>query len=363
MARVSIQPDIRKLLDLLAQDGLEEHYISLALAGLIYLRWADFQESEQEAIAVFDDTDYQPVMPASLHWRSWQSLPPTELRELFVHQLPRALAPLNNSRHDSLATHLHRVVPAVEKLGTLRPQSLHGLISWLADQPFETPSDRRALLEIFDSILDKLTGKYSASFPTPAAVTRLLIEAAAPKAGDRVYDPCFGYAGLLTAACDYVIHNGKDRFGRGSAPAVTILGVEYGPHSYVIGLARLALVGVDDPHLELGNSLERISPSNPQRDGFDVVLVNPPWGMRADPVGLDHYPVRTNDVTGLFIQHALSQLRTGGRAAIVVPKESCSGRNSNTCGECYWINTQYKPWLRYPTPLSLPIRGWPPASY
>ena len=90
--------------------------------------------------------------------------------------------------------------------------------------------------------------------------------------------------------------------------------------AYVIGLTRLVLAGIDDPHLELGNSLERTSSNNPQSDGFDVVLANPPWGMRIDPKGLDHFPVRTKDTTGLFIQHALSQLRPGGRAVIVVPQ-------------------------------------------
>ena len=82
---------------------------------------------------------------------------------------------------------------------------------------------------------------------------------------------------------------------------------------------RLALAGIGDPQLELGNSLERMPADSPQREGFDVVLANPPFGARFDGAGLDHYPVQTGDATGLFVQHALGQLRPGGRAVIVVP--------------------------------------------
>jgi len=292
----------------------------MAFSALIYLRWAGFQEAEQEAIAAFDDTDYNPVLPSFLHWRSWYNLPPQEMKELFAGRLPHALEGFNNSRHISLATHLHRIAPAVKDLGRISPRSLEALIRWLADQPFETPGDRRALLDVFDSVLDKTLDKQSGEFRTPVSICRFLVELAAPATGDRIYDPCFGSAGLLTAAYDYVLRNEKEHFSRGGAPLLTVSGVERNPSAYVIGLTRLALAGIGEPQLELGNSLERTPSNNLQRDGFDVVLCNPPWGMRVNSAGLDYYPVRTTDATALFIQHAISQLRPEGRAVIVVPQ-------------------------------------------
>jgi len=299
---------------------LPPHDIVVALAALIYLRWADFQEAEQEAIAAFDDVDYKAVLPSSLHWRSWHLLPRDELQGFFADRLSHTLEQLNNSRHISLATHLHRTASIVKSLGQLSPRSLDTIIRWLADQPFETPSDRRALLDVYDAVLDKALDKHSDEFRTPVNVARLLVEIASPAAGDRIYDPCFGSAGLLTIAYDRVLRQEKDLFGRRGAPALAIFGVERNLNAYIIGLSRLALAGIDNPQLELGNSLERTSTNSPLRDGFDVVLANPPWGLRADPAGMDHFPVRTTDTTGLFIQHALSQLRPEGRAVVVVPQ-------------------------------------------
>ncbi|MEW6406831.1 MAG: N-6 DNA methylase, partial [Chloroflexota bacterium] len=319
MATVSSQSAIWQVVDQLRSE-LPPYDIGVALAALIYLRWVDFQDAEQEAIAAFDDTDYKPLLPASLHWRSWHMFHPQKIKELLSDWLSDKLEWLNNYRHNSLATQLYRISPAVKRLGRLSPQSLHKIICWLADQPFETPRDRYALLDILDSVLDKILDRYSGQFRSPASITRLLVEIAAPTAGDRVYDPCFGLAGLLTTASDYVLRKDKNRFSHNGAPSLTIFGVELNPDAYVIGLTRLALAGIDDPQLELGDSLERTPFNNPQRDGFDLVLADPPWGMRATTAGIDHFPVFTTDVTGLFIQHALSQLRLDGRVVIIVPQ-------------------------------------------
>lgn len=297
----------------------------VTLAALIYLRWADFQEAEQEAIAAFDGTDYKPVLPSSLHWRSWHQLPPKELQELFTKRLPDVLEGLNNSRHISLATHLHRIASTVKNLGRLSPQALDALVHWLAALPFETPRDRRALLDIFDAYLDRSRDKHSSEFRTPPAVVHILIALAAPAVDDRVYDPCFGTAGLLTAACDFIRQWETEKFSRSGSPQLGISGVEINLDAYIIGLVRLTLAGADDPQLELGNALERTPSNNPQLDGFDVVLANPPWGWKAqlskdNRWGLQHFSFLTNEGSGLFVQHAIQQLKPYGRAAIVVPE-------------------------------------------
>jgi type I restriction enzyme M protein len=319
VAEVSSQSGILKVLDHL-HDDIRGHQVGVALAALIYLRWVDFQDAEQEAIAAFDGAEYRPALSPSMHFRSWHAFPPDELSGVFADRLPQALEGLSNSLYNPLAVNLHRALPAVKYLGRLSPRSLSELVGWLADQPFETLSDRRTLLDVFDAVLSRLPDRFSGEFRTPDVIARLLVEIAAPAAGERVYDPCFGSGGLLTAACDYVLRKEKNQLLRSGAPGLMISGVERNPEAYLIGLTRLALGGIADPQLELGNSLERIPLNNPQRDGFDVVLANPPWGLRVDASGLDHFPVRTTDATGLFIQHALSMLRPQGRAVIVVPQ-------------------------------------------
>ncbi|PLX85600.1 MAG: hypothetical protein C0617_03640 [Desulfuromonas sp.] len=324
MPHVSSQSQFWKVLgNFRANSEFGSHEIAPRLAALIYLRWADFQEAEKEAIAAFDDTDYEPVLPAAMHWRTWHSYPPEKLHDLLSHQLPAKLEALGNVRHKPLATHLHRMAGSVALFGSFNPRFLGRLVDWLADHPFETPADRLKLLSLFDEFLSQsikgTQGGVRESLD-PKWISQLVALLGAPSSGERIYDPCFGSAGYLTAACEQVTAKNEQGFSRSASPPLSISGVELNADAFIIGLTRLALAGIDDPKLELGNSLERTASNNPNKEGFDLVLANPPWGMRVNANGLDHFPVKTNDATGLFIQHSLSQLRPDGRAVIVVPQ-------------------------------------------
>lgn len=296
---------------------LSAHVVPLAV--MVYLRWADFQEAEAEAMAAFDETDHTPLLSASLHWRCWHQLPTVELPEFFSRKLTSELALLGGS-HDPLAAALFRLVPALRFMAEISPAGLAALTGWLAAQPFETPYDRRVLLEQFDAVLDAAASREAGALRTPAAINDLLVALAHPASGERLYDPCFGFGGILTAACKRVRQKEKADFTRNGAPDVLITGMDIHLNAYAVALARLALMGVAAPQLEIGNSLEREAVGSPRKQGFDLVVTNPPWGQRIESHGLDHFPIPSTDSTALFVQHALSQLRPEGRAVVVVPQ-------------------------------------------
>lgn len=332
MVEKTSQIGVPRALEQLRADksGIGASEFAVSLAALIFLRWADFQDAEQEAIAAFDDANYEPILPATLHWRTFHNLPVERLQRVLAHELPDQLTRLGNARHNALATQLHHIAPAVERLSRLPLNVLETATQWLASQPFETPHDRRRLLDTFNTVVFQgMRSGEAAQYRTPAAVARLIVTLANPTAGERIYDPCFGTANLLTAAVDYVQDKLPERHSRGSDPPLHLAGVEINADAYTIGLTRLVLAGIADPQLELGNSLERTPPTNPQSEGFDIVLANPPWGSKVDLRGHDHFPIRTNDSASLFIQHALSQLRPGGRAVIVVPPSVLFGTGSH----------------------------------
>lgn len=288
------------------------------LAVMVFLRWADFQEAEAEAMAAFDDSDFKPLLTASLHWRCWHELATSELPGFLSNRLASELALLGGS-HDPLGASLFRLVPALRFMGETSPAGLAALTGWLAAQPFETPYDRRMLLEQFDAFVDAATSREGGEFRTPANINELLVALAHPSSGERLYDPCFGFGGILTAACQNVSQTEKSSFTRNGAPDLQIAGMDINLNAFAVTLARLALMGVVAPQLEIGNSLERGNPKSPGKEGYDLVITNPPWGQRVEMRGLDHFPIQTPDSTALFVQHALSQLRPGGRAVVVVP--------------------------------------------
>jgi type I restriction enzyme M protein len=72
-----------------------------------------------------------------------------------------------------------------------------------------------------------------------------------------------------------------------------------------------------EPHIALGDSIyETPGPSR-----FDVVLTNPPFGTKGanQAPDRDDFVVQTSNKQLNFVQHVLTILKPGGRAAVVVP--------------------------------------------
>lgn len=309
---------IWNLVNSLRVNGLQADRVADLLATLILLRWADFQDAEEEAIAAFEDLPYTPAMDRSFHWRSWSHLEGSELGE-WLEDIKVGLD-LSRQTSSKAQLALAYVWDGIQDLTEIDDQSRTELVRWLADQPFETPSDRLRLLSQFDALLDITANKAIGQFRTPASICQLMVRLVAPKVGESVYDPCFGSAGLLTASVLYVRERESETTGLRGAVPLSISGVELNLRMFVIGLTRLILSGIADPHLVLGNGLESDQKLNPNDGGFDVVVADPPFGVRVDSMDLKHLPVQTNDITTLFIQHLVGQLKPGGRAAVIVPQ-------------------------------------------
>jgi type I restriction enzyme M protein len=309
-----------RIADALRINGLSTQLIRETFAAFLLLRWVDLAEAEQEAMAIFDDRPYEPLLPAALQWRHWAQLRHSReiagrLRELMqrVENLHGDADQPANAWLRTLASPLRRVLE-----GNL--DNLQEVVDRIGGIPFETPSERRALLEVFDQMAEEAGDATYGQFSSPLSLARLVAALSDPKPGERVYDPCFGSGSFLVAAWQQAELSRSEL--RRSGPLLEIAGIELNASAYLTGLVRMLLAGVDTPRLELGNSLEREQPGSLSRQGFDVVLANPPIGVRTSREAwrYQQYSIPTSDSVGLFIQHALLQLKPLGRAVIAVPE-------------------------------------------
>jgi type I restriction enzyme M protein len=287
-------------------------------AAFLLLRWADLQDAEQEAMAVFEDRPYQPLLPEPLQWRHWAHLDDPYAIADRLHDLTRYVRGFRGDSPPPIAAYLHALAAPLQRMLEVNFVYLHDLVHWVSELPFETRGERRSLLDLFDEVIAETSTPYEGHYTTPINIARLVATLANPQPGERVYDPCFGSGNFLVAAWQQAEHNRTDQHSPGTLLEVS--GIEKNTNTFLIGLTRMLLAGIDAPRLELGNSLERESLSSPGREGFDVVLANPPIGVKTSlDTGRHHqYAILTPDSVGLFIQHALSQLKPHGRAVIVV---------------------------------------------
>lgn len=293
-------------------------------ACFLLLRWVDHVEAEQEAMALFEDRPHQSLMSVDLQWRNWARL---EMPNVMAERLGAIADTAERLRGDathSLAGYLHALAEPLRRVQKINFVYLADLVRWVDSLPFETPSERRELLDLFDRVLAESRAPQEGEFASPPSIARLVAALAHPRPGERVYDPCFGGGGFLVAAWQQA--EGTRTETRRPGPLLEVAGIERNAGAFLIGLVRLLLAGVDLPCLQLGDALERDAVASPARLGFDVVLADPPWGMKVgsphsrEPWRYQHFPIATTDSVGLFIQHALSQLKPNGRAVIAVPE-------------------------------------------
>ena len=55
-----------------------------------------------------------------------------------------------------------------------------------------------------------------------------------------------------------------------------------------------------------------------EKDRFDIILANPPFGGKERAEVQQNFPIKTGETAFLFLQHFIKTLRAGGRAAVVI---------------------------------------------
>src|SRR5262249_25634717 len=121
---------------------------------------------------------------------------------------------------------------------------------------------------------------YAGEFYTQRHIIRTMVQVVKPTKQDRVYDPCFGTAGFLSEAAEYI----RKHSGRLSDNDLkrlqneTFFGVELKPLTYLLGTMNMLLHRIERARLEMANTLELHSANVPEKNKYSVILSNPPYG-------------------------------------------------------------------------------------
>ena len=102
----------------------------------------------------------------------------------------------------------------------------------------------------------------------------------------------------------------------GASRRKTYFGQDLVPRPRRLALMNLFLHGVE-PHIYLGDTIYEPAAAS----AYDVVLTNPPFGTKGanQAPDRDDFTIETSNKQLNFVQHVLTILKPGGRAAIVLP--------------------------------------------
>ncbi len=175
---------------------------------------------------------------------------------------------------------------------------------------------------IYESILekngqDKKSG--AGQYFTPRPLIQAMVDCIQPQIGETVCDPACGTGGFLLAAYDYMKAQSQNRDKLDFLNNKALHGNDITPLVVTLAAMNLYLHGIGTGHSPIvcEDSLEK-EPATL----VDVILANPPFGTRpAGSVDISRpdFYVETKNNQLNFLQHMMLTLKTGGRAAVVLP--------------------------------------------
>lgn len=134
-----------------------------------------------------------------------------------------------------------------------------------------------------------------------------------------ISDPACGTGGFLVAAHEWLVQTSKGALERDVAKRLktkTYFAQELVARPRRMALMNLYLHGVE-PQITLGDTIY----DPPTGQHFDCILTNPPFGTKGanQAPTRDDFTIETSNKQLNFVQHVVSTLTPGGRAAMVLP--------------------------------------------
>ncbi|CVK33260.1 type I restriction-modification system subunit M [Methanoculleus bourgensis] len=206
------------------------------------------------------------------------------------------------------------------------PVNLKKLIS-LIDETEWTALDVDVKAAAFEGLLEKAASegkKGAGQYFTPRILIQSIVRCTKPDPRKSreftVTDPACGTGGFLVCAYEWLkAETGGGAFERDLARRIrkgTYYGQELVPRPRRLALMNLYLHGLE-PEIKQGDSIYEV----PDSRRFTVVLTNPPFGTKGanQAPHREDFVIETSNKQLNFIQHVMTILKPGGRAAVVVP--------------------------------------------
>jgi type I restriction enzyme M protein len=207
------------------------------------------------------------------------------------------------------------------RLGFSQPALLAKAVDMLDKIPMD---DRDTKGDLYEYMLGKIASAgTNGQFRTPRHIINLLVEMMRPP-DDVICDPAAGTCGFLVAAGEYLRANHprlfRDEKQRAHFHNGLFHGFDFDPTMLRIGAMNMTLHGVDNPDVSYRDSLAQEHDGDAGR--YSLILANPPFAGSLDyeQTAKDlQQIVKTKKTELLFLALFLRLMKTGGRAAVIVP--------------------------------------------
>mgnify|MGYP001246341361 CR=1 FL=1 len=302
---------------------------------LMFLKYLDDNEKDQEASAKLSGKTYIPIISEEFRWSTWaapknpdgsfdfnSALTGDDLKDFVDNRLFPYLKQFQ-LESDAENTLQYKIGEIFSEIGNKLASgySLREVINKIDELRFRSSEEKFQMSSLYEDKIRNMgnAGRNGGEYYTPRSLIRTIVEIVQPKLGDKVYDGAVGSAGFLCEAYDYLRTENELTVQQYEIlQQNTFYGKEKKSLAYVIGLMNMILHGIEAPNLLHTNTLgEKISDIQ-EKDRVDVVLANPPFGGSERAEIGQNFPIQTKETAYLFLQHFIKMLKAGGKCGVVI---------------------------------------------
>jgi len=302
---------------------------------LLFLKYLDGLEQDKATEAALQGKPRSPILSAPFRWESWAA--PKNAHGQIDHNKARTGNDLIEFVDGQLFPYLQDFKQRASgpdtieyKIGEIFGEiknkirsgyTLRDIIDHIDELRFRSQAEKHELSVLYEEKIRRMgnAGRNGGEYYTPRPLIRAMIRVIRPQIGERIYDGACGSAGFLCEALDHLCAQpGLSTEDLVILQERTFYGKEKKSLAYVIAIMNMILHGIAAPNIRHTNTLAENLADIQDKDRFDVILANPPFGGKERPELQVNFPIRTGETAFLFLQHFIKMLKAGGRAAIVI---------------------------------------------
>ncbi|MCR3922466.1 MAG: type I restriction-modification system subunit M [Firmicutes bacterium] len=323
--------------DILHKDagcGSELDYVEQT-SWILFLKYLDDLEKDKKTAALLAGKTYTDIISPEYKWEIWaapkngngkidhhKALTGDDLRDFVNIKLFPYLQKfrMDSTNADTIEYKIGEIFTELKN----RLQSgynLREVINLIDELRFRTHAEKHEMSHLYEAKIKNMgnAGRNGGEYYTPRPLIKTIVRVVAPRIGDRIYDGAVGSAGFLVEAFDY-LKSSKilTTSEMETLQKKTFYGKEKKSLAYIIGIMNMILHGIEAPNIIHTNTLSENITDIQEKDRYDVVLANPPFGGKERAEVQQNFPIKTGETAFLFLQHFIKILRAGGRAGVVI---------------------------------------------
>jgi type I restriction enzyme M protein len=303
---------------------------------VLFLKYLDDLEKDRRTKAELAGKTYEDIIAKQYRWDVWAA-PKTKEGKIDHHKVLTG-DDLTDFVDDKLFPYLKKFKTDADSANTLEYKigeifselknkvqsgyNLREIINLIDQLRFRTHAEKHEMSHLYEDKIKNMgnAGRNGGEYYTPRPLIKSIIKVVAPQLGQTIYDGALGSAGFLCESFEYLKEHNKNRTTSQDKilQTKTFYGKEKKSLAYIIGIMNMILHGVEAPNIIHTNTLSENLADIQEKDRYDIVLANPPFGGKERAEVQQNFPIKGGETAYLFLQHFIKILRAGGKAGIVI---------------------------------------------